>query len=54
MGRVIPTASSMGLEFEELASAYAISTAKGIATAESTTYIDAMLKELGSTSNGVG
>lgn len=47
MGKVIPTAKSYNVSLEQVASAYTITTAKGIATAESTTYINSMLNELG-------
>lgn len=49
MGRVIPTAQSMGVSIEQLGASYAIMTAKGIATAESTTYMNSMFNELGKT-----
>lgn len=54
MGRVIPTAQSMGVGLDNLCSAYSIMTAKGISTAESTTYINSMLNELGKSSTTVG
>lgn len=47
MGRVIPTANSFGVNLDNLAAAYAVTTKNGIATAESTTYINGMLNELG-------
>lgn len=47
MGKVIPTANSMNVNLENLAAGYSIMTAKGIATAESTTYMNSMLNELG-------
>lgn len=47
MGKVIPTANAYGVSLENLGAAYSITTAKGIATAESTTYINSMLNELG-------
>lgn len=47
MGRVIPTAAMYGVSMEQLASAYVTTTKNGIATAESTTYINGMLNELG-------
>lgn len=47
MGKVIPTANSYGVQLDQLAAAYSITTAKGIAAAESTTYINSMLNELG-------
>ena len=47
MGKVIPTANQYGVSLDQLAAAYSITTAKGIAAAESTTYINSMLNELG-------
>lgn len=47
MGKVIPTASMFGVSLDQLASAYVTTTKNGIATAESTTYINGMLNELG-------
>ncbi|MCD8097015.1 MAG: phage tail tape measure protein, partial [Lachnospiraceae bacterium] len=53
MGRVIPLASAYNVEMDNLASAYAIMTANGIATAETTTYLKSMLNELGDSSSDV-
>lgn len=47
MGRVIPTANSFGVNLDTLAASYAVMTKNGIATAESTTYLNGMLNELG-------
>jgi TP901 family phage tail tape measure protein len=47
IGKVIPTASMYGVSLDNLASAYVTTTKNGIATAESTTYINGMLNELG-------
>lgn len=47
MGKVIPTAKSQGVQLEELAGAYAVMTSNGIATADTTTYLNSMLNELG-------
>lgn len=47
MGKVIPTAKANGVSIENLASMYAVMTANGIATAETTTYMNSMLNELG-------
>lgn len=47
MGKVIPTAAMYGVNLDNLASAYVTTTKNGIATAESTTYINGMLNELG-------
>lgn len=47
MGKVIPTAKANNVEIEQLCAGYAILTANGIATAESTTYMNSMLNELG-------
>lgn len=47
MGKVIPTANAYGVSLDELCAGYAIMTANGVATAESTTYMNGMLNELG-------
>lgn len=47
MGKVIPTAKSLGVNLSQVASGYAIMTAKGIKSAETTTYMNSMLNELG-------
>lgn len=47
MGKVIPTAKAYNVELEQIAAGYAIMTANGVATAESTTYMNSMLNELG-------
>lgn len=47
MGKVIPTANSMNVGLDQLCTGYSIMTARGIATAESTTYMNSMLNELG-------
>lgn len=54
MGKIIPTAKSMGVGLDQITAGYAIMTAKGIATAESTTYMNSMLNELGNSSTKVG
>ncbi|MDD2954452.1 MAG: phage tail tape measure protein, partial [Parabacteroides sp.] len=54
MGKVIPTANSMGIGLDQLTAGYTILTAKGIATAESTTYMNSMFNELGKSSTTVG
>lgn len=46
MGKIIPTANAAGVSLENIASGYAIMTANGIATAETTTYMNSMLNEL--------
>lgn len=46
VGRVIPTAAAYGVEMDNLSTAYAVLTANGVATAESTTYLKGMLNEL--------
>ena len=53
MGRVIPAAAAYNVKIEDLSTAYAILTANGIATAQSTTNIKGVLNELGSTSSTV-
>ena len=47
MGKVIPTAKANNVQIDQLCAGYSILTAKGIATAESTTYMNSMLNELG-------
>lgn len=49
IGRVIPTASSLGVNLDQLGASYAILTAKGQNAQLATTNINAMLGELGST-----
>lgn len=53
VGKVIPLASAYGVEMENLSSAYAVMTANGVATAETGTYLKAMLNELGDTGSEV-
>ncbi len=47
MGKIIPTAKSNGVALEQVTAGYAIMTSKGIAAAETTTYMNSMLNELG-------
>lgn len=47
MGKVIPTAKSMGVNIENLGSAYAIMTRNGTSTRNATTQINRVLSELG-------
>lgn len=47
MGKVIPTAAMYGVNLDQLSAAYITTTKNGIRTAESTTYINGMLNELG-------
>ncbi len=54
MGKVIPTAKTFGIEMDELCGYYATMTANGIATAESTTYLNSMINELGKGSETLG
>lgn len=54
MGRVIPTASAMNVNIDNLTSGYVALTKQGIATAEATTYINSMLNELGDSGTTVG
>ena len=53
MGKVIPTANAYGVSLDELCAGYAIMTENGIATAESTTYMNGMLNELGKSGTNV-
>lgn len=47
MGRVIPTAKAFSVDIDTLCGSYAVMTKNGIATAETTTYMNSMLNELG-------
>ena len=53
MGKVIPTANAYGVNLDNLCAGYAKMTANGIATAETTTYMNSMLNELGKSGTGV-
>ena len=46
MGKVIPTAKSLGVNLEQVASGYAIMTSKGIKSAETTTYMNSIIFRL--------
>ena len=46
MGKIIPTANANNVALEQLCAGYAIMTSKGIAAAETTTYMNSMLNEL--------
>lgn len=47
MGKVIPTAKNVNVDIDNVATSMAVLTKNGIATAEATTYYNAMLNELG-------
>lgn len=47
MGKIIPTAKSLNVSLDVLCGSYAVMTSNGIATAETTTYMNSMLNELG-------
>lgn len=47
MGKVIPTANAYSVNIDQLCTSYSLMTKNGIATAQSTTYINSMLNELG-------
>lgn len=47
MGKVIPTANANNVALEQLCAGYSIMTARGVPAAESTTYMNSMLNELG-------
>ena len=47
MGKVIPTANAYNVQLDQLCAGYAKMTANGVVTAESTTYMNSMLNELG-------
>ncbi len=51
MGKIIPTANSLNVSLDQLGAMYATVTANGVATAESTTYMNSMLNELASSSS---
>lgn len=52
MGKIIPTAKSNNVALEQITAGYSIMTAKGIAAAETTTYMNSMLNELGKSGTG--
>ena len=54
MGKIIPTASSMNVNLDNLCTAYVSLTKQGIATAEATTYTNSMLNEMGDSGTTVG
>lgn len=47
LGKVIPTAAMYGVNLDQISAAYITTTKNGISTAESTTYLNGMLNELG-------
>lgn len=49
MGKVIPTAKANKIAMEQLGASYATMTSKGFKTADTTTYLNAMIQELGKT-----
>lgn len=49
MGKIIPTAKTNNVALEQLGAGYAKMTSKGISAAESTTYMNSMLNEMGKT-----
>lgn len=53
MGKVIPTAKGVSVGLDQVCTGYAVMTANGIATAESTTYMNSMLNELGDSGSDV-
>lgn len=48
MGQIIPTANAVNVSLDQLGAMYATITANGVATAESTTYMNSMLNEFAS------
>ncbi len=54
MGKIIPTASSMNVNLDNLSAVYVSLTKQGIATAEATTYANSMFNELGDSGTIVG
>lgn len=53
MGQIIPTASALNVPLEQLNASYVLLTKQGINTANSTTYLRAMLNELSKDGSGV-
>lgn len=53
IGIVIPSAAAFNVQMDNLSTAYAILTANGVQTAQSTTYLKAMFTELASTESEV-
>ena len=53
IGTVIPTASALGVSLDQLSTAYVLLTKQGINTANSTTYIRAMMNELSDSGSDV-
>ena len=53
MGKVIPTAKSMNVSFEDLGAQYALLTQRGIKSKQATTYINSMINELGKSGTNV-
>ena len=54
MGKIIPTASSMNVNLDNLCTTYVSLTKQGISTAEATTYANSMLNEMGDSGTTVG
>ena len=54
MGKIIPTASAMNVNIDNLTSGYVSLTKQGIATAEATTYMNSMFNELGDSGTTLG
>ena len=46
MGKIIPTANAANVSLDQVCAGYALMTANGVATAESTTYMNSLLNEL--------
>ena len=47
MGKVIPTANAFSVDLDNVGASYALMTSKGIATAETTTYLNSAINEMG-------
>lgn len=54
MGKIIPTASGMNVNIDNLTAGYVSLTKQGIATAEATTYMNSMMNELGDSGTTIG
>lgn len=53
MGKAIPTANAYHVGLDNVCTSYAILTSNGIQTADSTTYLNSLMNELGKSSTGV-
>lgn len=54
IGKVIPTAKGANVSIEQLGASYSLMTSKGVATAETTTYVNSMIDELAKSGSETG